>query len=184
MNDNLSAPKDIAFCVRCGNGMITRMVGDRPRRACPECGYVHFTDPKVGVGVLVVEAGKVLLVRRKMNPERGKWSIPAGFLDQGEDPQATAVREAYEETGLTVVIEELVDIYQNPPTQGGASIFILYRARQIGGRLQAGDDADAADFFAPDALPELAFESTHAALELLTKHNYSGAPAVSPDRAG
>ncbi len=170
MTNNLSAPVDIAFCVRCGNGMITRMVGDRPRRVCPECGYVHFTDPKVGVGVLVVEAGKVLLVRRIMEPERGKWSIPAGFLDQGEDPRATAVREAYEETGLKVTIEKLIDVFQNPPAQGGASIFILYRACWIGGTLQAGDDADAVGFFAPDTLPELAFESTHAAIKLLTKN--------------
>ena len=170
MAKNSSAPDAIAFCVRCGNGMITRMVGDRPRRACPECGYVHFTYPKVGVGVLVVEAGKILLVQRKMEPERGKWSIPAGFLDQGEDPQETAVREAFEETGLNVTIEQLIDVYHNPPAQGGASIFILYQARQIGGALQAGDDADAAGFFAPNALPELAFESTQAALKLLAKH--------------
>jgi ADP-ribose pyrophosphatase YjhB (NUDIX family) len=147
--------------------METRQVGDKPRRACSQCDFVHFTDPKVGVGVLVVQASKVLLVRRVMNPERGKWSIPAGFLDQGEDPKATAVREAREETGLEVVIDSLVDVYQNPATQGGASIFILYRARQIGGTLLAGDDADAVGFFAPDQLPELAFASTRAAIELL-----------------
>lgn len=167
MTNNLSAPAEIAFCVRCGHGMATRMVGDRLRRVCSVCGHVHFTDPKVGVGVLVVDAGRVLLVRRRMEPERGKWSIPAGFLDQGEDPRATAVREAYEETGLKVSIEKLVDVYQNPAGQGGASIFILYRARQIGGTLQAGDDADDVGFFALDALPELAFESTHSAIEMV-----------------
>ena len=87
-----TAPNHIQFCVRCGAPMATRRVGDRPRRACTACDYVHFTDPKVGVGVFVLdEAGRVLLVRRVMNPERGKWSIPAGFLDQGEDPAETAV---------------------------------------------------------------------------------------------
>lgn len=147
--------------------METRLFMDKPRRVCPSCGFVHFTDPKVGVGVFVVHEGKILLVRRTMHPEIGKWSIPAGFLDEGENPEATAVREALEETNLHVAIEELVGVYQNPPGQGGASIFIMYKARLLGGTLQAGDDADAAAFFAPDDLPEIAFASTRAAIEQL-----------------
>jgi ADP-ribose pyrophosphatase YjhB (NUDIX family) len=150
--------------------MTTRPVGDKPRRACTQCNYVHFTDPKVGVGVLVIEEGEILLVQRRMNPEKGKWSIPAGFVDRGENPQETAVREVWEETNLRVEIEGLVDVYFNPPPpngQGGASIFILYEGRLLGGRLQAGDDAGAAAFFAPDDLPELAFASTRDAIRYL-----------------
>ncbi len=162
-----SAPEEIAFCPLCGNALNTQLNFDKPRRTCIECGYVHYTDPKVGVGVLVVEDQKVLLVRRAMNPERGKWSIPAGFLDRGEDPKETAVREALEETGLEVVIEELVDVFYNPPRQGGASIFILYRANLVGGTAKAGDDADAVGFFARENLPELAFASTRAAIRQL-----------------
>jgi ADP-ribose pyrophosphatase YjhB (NUDIX family) len=162
-----SAPENVKFCSRCAAPMETQIVGDKPRRVCPGCGFIHFTDPKVGVGVFVVHEGQILLVRRTMRPEIGKWSIPAGFVDQGEDPAETAVREALEETNLHVAIEGLVDIYHNPPAEGGASIFILYRARLLGGRLQAGDDADAAAFFAPDALPEIAFASTRAAIEQL-----------------
>lgn len=141
---------------------------DRPRRVCPACGYVHFTDPKVGVGVLVVEGDRVLLVRRGVAPERGKWSLPAGFLDQGEDPRATAAREALEEVGLTVAVEELLDVFHNPPGRGGASIFILYRARRLAGEPTPGDDADDARFFSLDALPELAFASTRAAIDRLS----------------
>ncbi len=140
---------------------------DKPRRYCPTCGYVHFTDPKVGVGVLVVEEQKVLLVRRAVDPERGKWSIPAGYLDRGEDPKETAAREAKEETGLDVAVGGLVDVFYNPPQQGGASIFILYHAKLIGGEAQAGDDADEVGFFGSDELPELAFTSTQAAISTL-----------------
>ena len=147
--------------------METRPFMDKPRRVCPSCGFVHFTDPKVGVGVFVVHEGKILLVRRTMRPEIGKWSVPAGFLDAGENPEETAVREALEETNLQVAIEELVGVYQNPPGQGGASIFIMYKARLLGGQIQAGDDADAAAFFAPENLPEIAFASTRAAIEQL-----------------
>ena len=162
-----SAPTEIAFCPLCGGSMITRLVSDKPRRVCPDCGHIHFTDPKVGVGVLVIENGKLLLVRRIMNPEKGKWSIPAGFLDRGEDPQVTAVREALEETGLEVGIDSLAGVYYNPPTQGGASIFILYNAHLLGGKMQAGDDADAVGFFGLDEMPELAFTSTREAINQL-----------------
>jgi 8-oxo-dGTP diphosphatase len=165
-----SAPEHIVYCPRCATPLVTRPVGDKLRRACPACDFIYFTDPKVGVGVLVMEGGKVLLVRRTMMPEKGKWSIPAGFLDQGEDPQATAVREALEETNLQVAIESLLDVYYNPPGSGGASIFILYRARLLGGELRAGDDADAAGFFVLDELPELAFASTRDAIAKIKPH--------------
>jgi ADP-ribose pyrophosphatase YjhB (NUDIX family) len=121
--------------------------------------------------VLVQQEGKILLVRRTMKPESGKWSIPAGYLDHGEDPEETAVRETLEETNLQVEISGLLDVYHNPPQEGGASIFILYRARLLGGQLQAGDDADDARFFTLDQLPELAFASTRAAIRLLTERS-------------
>jgi ADP-ribose pyrophosphatase YjhB (NUDIX family) len=157
-----SAPDGIRYCARCGAPMVTRLVADRPRRACSRCDFVHFTDPKVGVGVLVEKAGRVLLVKRAMSPERGRWSIPAGFLDQGEDPRLTAAREVLEETNLVVEVGELLDVYHNADAAvvGGASIFILYRGRVVGGTLRPGDDAEAAAFFPPNDLPELAFAST------------------------
>ncbi len=167
-----SAPEEFVYCPRCATPLVTRLIIDKPRRTCPECGYIFFTDPKVGVGVFVVDDGKVLLVRRRVPPEKGKWSIPAGFLDRGEDPGETAVREALEETNLVVEIEGLIDVYYNPVASGpGASIFIMYRARLLAGELCAGDDADAAAFFSLDELPELAFASTFDAIQRLTTRN-------------
>ena len=162
-----SAPESIIYCPHCATMMVTQPVGDKPRRVCPSCRFIFFTDPKVGVGVLVIEEEKVLLVKRGMNPEKGKWSIPAGFLDYGEDPQITAAREVEEETNLLINITGLLDIYFNSEalTQGGASIFILYRAEVVAGDLRAGDDAEEASFFGGDELPELAFSSTHDAIE-------------------
>lgn len=115
---------------------------------------------------MVVEDGALLLVKRGRPPERGKWSIPAGYLDAGEDPRETAARELLEETNLVVEITDLVDVFHNPPGEG-ASVFILYRAKRVRGELAAADDAADAGFFRPDALPELAFESTRAAVDAL-----------------
>lgn len=162
-----SAPEWFAYCPRCATPMHTRRVMDKPRRVCPTCRYVYYTDPKVGVGVAVVDGGRLLLVQRAMNPERGKWSLPAGFIDQGEDPKETAAREALEETGLLVEIEDVIDVFHNPPGAGGASVFILYRAKVVGGMLAAGDDAADAGYFNLAQLPELAFASTRAAVERL-----------------
>lgn len=148
--------------------MATRPVGGKPRRFCPNCGFVHFSDPKVGVGVLVVADGRVLLVQRAVSPQKGKWSLPAGFIDHGEDPQQAAIRETREETNLQVEIISLLDLFYNPPSEaGGASLFILYRAKWVGGALAAGDDAESAAFFDLSNLPELAFPSTVAAIRQL-----------------
>jgi ADP-ribose pyrophosphatase YjhB (NUDIX family) len=158
-----SAPPHFVYCPRCAAALQDRLVGDKLRRACPQCGFIYFTDPKVGVGVLVLQENKILLVKRAMKPEQGKWSIPAGYLDHGEDPRMTAAREVLEETNLRVEIQCVLDVYHNPQalSQGGASVFILFQAQLLDGQLQAGDDAEAAGFFGPDELPELAFASTH-----------------------
>ena len=161
-----SAPRDVRFCVRCGRSLATREVAGKPRRACPDCGWVYFVEPKVGVGVMVVEDGRLLLVRRAMEPEKGRWSLPAGYLDHGESPVETAIREAHEETGLVVRVTGLVDAFHNPPG-AGATVFLLYRAKRLSGEPRAGDDADDAAFFGRDELPPLAFASTRAAAEHL-----------------
>ena len=163
-----SAPRHVRYCLLCGATLVTRTVAGKPRRACPApaCDFVHFVEPKVGVGVMVVEDDRLLLVRRAMEPEKGRWSLPAGYLDHGESPVETAVREAREETGIEVRVTGLVDAFHNPPG-AGATVFLLYRAERMSGELRAGDDADDAAFFGRDELPPLAFASTFAAVEHL-----------------
>ena len=167
---HFTAPEFFVYCPKCATPLVTKLVDGKPRRVCPGCRYVHYVDPKVAVGVLVVENGRLLLVRRAMNPQKGKWSIPAGFVDSGEDPKKTAVREALEETNLDVVITSLENVIFNSdakPGEAGASIFIIYRAEQQGGLLKAGDDADDARFFDLQNLPELAFTSTDQVIKKL-----------------
>ena len=150
------------FCVRCGQRLEMRQAFGALRPVCTGCGRTHFVDPKVAVGLLIEAGRRLLLVRRSQDPQQGKWSIPAGFMDGGENPMRAAQREALEETGLEVEITGLQDIYPAGDDGGGADMLIVYRGRVTGGELHPGDDASEAGYFAADDLPELAFASTQA----------------------
>ncbi len=154
----------IRFCPLCGTEVDQREVFGMIRPVCPECGHIHFQDPKVAAGVLVESEGKVLLVRRIHVPMQGKWTLPAGFVDGQEDPRGTAVRECLEETGLEIEILGLVDVVYGTEHPRGASIVIFYRGQIVGGELTAGDDAGAARFFEADDLPPLGFKATEQML--------------------
>ena len=124
------------------------------RRVCTECGYVHFDDPKVAVGILAERRGRLLLVRRNHEPHAGEWSFPSGYVDVGEVLEEAAVREAKEETGFDVRIDRLLGAYS---TRGERVIFLAYAARIAGGRLEAGAECADVRFFPSDALPPLGF---------------------------
>jgi len=153
------------YCVRCGTGLERREVYGAERPVCPDCGHIHFLDPKVAVAVVVEQADRILLIRRRGNPEAGKWSVPAGFMDAGEDPRRAAEREALEETGLVVRAGDLWDLYPRSEPHEGADLLLAFRAVVVGGQLNPGDDAVDARFFGKDELPEpIAFGSARAIL--------------------
>jgi ADP-ribose pyrophosphatase YjhB (NUDIX family) len=149
------------YCLRCGHALEQRVAEGAVRPVCPNCGRVHFFDPKVAVGLVIERDGHLLLIRRRNEPGQGLWSIPAGFVDAGEDPARAAEREALEETSLTVRVTALVEVYGRQGPTEGADIFIIYRAEVVSGELAPGDDAAEAAYFAPGVMPDLAFASTH-----------------------
>ena len=155
----------IQYCSSCGTKVEERQAFGQLRPVCPSCGRVHFLDPKVGAGVLIAKDHRILLVRRSVEPEIGKWTLPAGFVEGDEDPKDTASRECLEETGLEVRIGELLDVIHGQEHPSGATIVIIYAAEITGGELAAGDDADAVEFFNLTKLPPLAFEATRVAIE-------------------
>ena len=154
------------FCPSCGGPLAPRQIrtGDRERMACAACGFVLYLDPKVAVGTIIsTEDGRLVLVRRAIEPGYGLWVFPGGYVDRGEQILAAAVREAREESGLEIRIDGLVNIYSYP---GTTPIIIVYRASVLGGELCIDDECLEARLFTADEIPwdALAFRSTRDAL--------------------
>jgi len=149
------------FCRECGAALEPRTAFGKTRGVCPSCGYTHFEDPKVAVGVVVELDGGILLGKRNHDPMIGCWSFPSGFVDAGEVPEDAAVREVEEETGIVVALDRLLGVYSKA---GERVIFIAYAGHAVGGRLEAGDECIEVCTFPPDDLPKLAFPNDGAIL--------------------
>lgn len=153
------AVRDLSFCPVCGSFLIDKIEGGRPRKACPKCGYVHYTNPVPAVGIVIEMDGGVVLIRRNNPPHMGRWALPSGYIEADESAEDAAVREAAEETGLKVEIIELAGVNSFPEGPPLSGIMIFYRARPIGGELRAGDDAGEARVFLPHEIPLLPFRT-------------------------
>jgi 8-oxo-dGTP diphosphatase len=154
------------FCPHCGSGLGSRLLkhGEPERLVCGGCEFIFYLDPKVAAGVLVTHEGKLVLLRRGIEPRCGTWVFPGGFVDRGEHPEQAAIREAREEAAIEVAIRGLHGVYSDPP--GSPVILIVYRADLIAGTPTAADESLEVGLFTPDQIPwpDLAFSTTEAAL--------------------
>src|SRR3954465_14025627 len=107
MGSGPTAPESVRFCLDCGGSMFTQAVDGTDRRVCVRCRRIHYVDPKVAVGVAVFRKDGLLLVRRIMEPGRGQWALPGGWVDVAQDPREAAAREVLEEAGVTVEVGEI-----------------------------------------------------------------------------
>lgn len=158
------ATAEFNYCPRCGTRVNHEERFGKVRPVCPQCGWIQFIDPKVAAAVLVEQEGRVLLVRRANEPFRGLWTLPAGFINGGEDPAEAAARECLEETGLKVRVTRVLDIISGREHTRGADFIIVYRAEVIDGVLRPDDDVDAVEWFGRQSLPPLAFRATQIVL--------------------
>lgn len=155
-----------AFCARCGGPLEVQWVEveGRERLVCRSCGFILYLNPKVVAGVIPVHDGRVLLLRRKIEPARGKWTFPAGYVELGESVEEAAVRETREEVALEIDELSLLNVYSY---RGSPVVTVVYLSRIVGGEPRAGEEAEEVAFFPTGALPweDLAFRSTREALQ-------------------
>lgn len=130
------------------------------RDYCVACAAPLYENPVPATCVVVLDKNdRVLLVKRNIEPKTGFWCLPGGFMETRETPEEAALRELREETGIDGKIDMLLGAMTNCGTFYDTILMIGYLVRSFSGEPVAGDDADAAAWFAHDSLPEIAFQS-------------------------
>jgi len=137
---------------------------DRERLVCRDCGFVYYQNPKIVVGSVVEHDGRILLCRRAIPPRIGYWTIPAGYLEEGEAAEHGARREAWEEATADIALDQLLAVYTITRI---SQVQLIYRAGLNDPHVAAGPESQEVAFFERDRLPwdELAFPSVHWALQ-------------------
>jgi len=153
---------------------------NRKRLVCPDCGFIAYQNPKIVSGALCVHEDRYLLCRRDIEPRKGFWTFPAGYLELNESTAEGAVREAREEANAIIEIESLIGIYELPHI---SQLYVIHLARLTDPNVSAGDETLEVGLFHWDDIPwdDLAFSSVKWALE---RHRAGAAPDVGYSEPG
>jgi ADP-ribose pyrophosphatase YjhB (NUDIX family) len=130
------------------------------RSVCDHCNHVVYDNPKIVVGSVVLHDNKVLLCRRAIEPRKGYWTVPAGYMELGETPQEGAIREAHEEANAHLVLGDLLAIYT---IKHLSQVQMIYRATLASPTFAAGTESLEVKLFAFDEIPwdDIAFPTVH-----------------------
>jgi len=188
--ETLTIPR---FCHQCAGRLEERLVQgeERPRLVCSRCGFIHYVNPKVVVGAIPERGGRILLMRRGIEPRYGAWTFPGGFMEVDETAEEAALREAEEEVGLSLKLGRLVGVYSRPatptPDAGPGILVLVFRARAGRTPPKPGNECLTIAWFQPEEIPweELAFDTTRWALRDWVALRKGRGPRVSdkPKRA-
>jgi 8-oxo-dGTP diphosphatase len=148
------------YCPICGSKLITKNENGAKRHFCKVCNRFIYKNPvPVVAGVIPDSENRILLIQRGIEPCKGSWALPSGFIETNETPQECIVREMKEETGLDTQIKEVLGIYQQQGWRYSSIITIAFILNIEGGKPKAGDDADNLSFFSSNKIPEIPFSS-------------------------
>ncbi len=133
------------------------------RHVCTDCGWIHYENPRIIVGSVVTYEEKFLLCKRAINPRKGYWTLPAGFMEQQETTEAGAAREAFEEANMDIRIRDLLAVYNVTHI---SQVHIMYRAVLDKPEFSPGDESLEVELFDWDDIPweDLAFPTIYWAL--------------------
>lgn len=172
------------YCPLCGTQLALTRTDLKPRPQCPNCGFIHYRNPFPTVSILLVQENKVLLGKRSGEPGKGLWALPSGYIEFEDDFLGAAVREVKEETGFDIEVISILNVQSAflPPDYHFLSIFVL--ASVTGGRLSAGDDLEAVEWFPMSgSFPEMAFQPDMDLIQAYLKGGITGI-TVNPASKG
>jgi ADP-ribose pyrophosphatase YjhB (NUDIX family) len=163
------------YCSNCGDKVKlgTPAGDDRPRYVCESCGTIHYENPKVVVGCIPEMDEKILLCRRAIEPRADKWTLPAGYLENGETVAQGARRETFEEAGARI---EIMAPYALFNICYVSQIYIMFRARLLDGHIAAGSESSEVRFFSEKDIPwdQIAFTVIEKTLRQYFKDKPTG----------
>ena len=146
------------FCSHCGHTVVFEIPAgdDRPRHLCHDCGAIHYVNPRVIVGVVPYLGDRVLLCKRAIEPRHGLWTLPAGFMENGESSEQGALRECWEEARARVRTDELYSVYDIPHIN---QVYLMYRGELTDTDFGPGPESLEVELFREDEIPwdEMAF---------------------------
>lgn len=156
--DESRNPRYMKFCSHCGQPVTERIPqGDtRPRFICDACQFVHYQNPRIVAGCLVTEERYVLLCRRAIEPRHGCWTLPAGFMENGETTEEAALRETWEEAHARVRDQQLYMLYNLPHIN---QVYMFFRGQLADGEFAPGEESLEVRLFSEAEIPwdQLAF---------------------------
>ena len=154
------------FCSNCGKTVIQKIPeGDnRLRYVCGACETIHYQNPRVIAGILPIFESKILLCKRSIEPRIGYWTLPAGFLENGESSLEGAIRECTEDTNATVINPELYGLFYIPQIH---QLYIFYRAELAEPIFWPSSESSEVELFSENEIPwnELAFPVVELCLD-------------------
>jgi ADP-ribose pyrophosphatase YjhB (NUDIX family) len=157
---------DVKFCSACAGAIELRVPAgeDRPRHVCQACGRIHYQNPRVVVGAVCTWEEKILLCRRAIEPRTGFWTLPAGFLEQGESTVEGARREAWEEARAKLDVQDVLALYDLPHI---SQVQVFFRAPLLSPDVAPGPESLEVGLFAWDDIPwaDIAFPTVQWALD-------------------
>jgi ADP-ribose pyrophosphatase YjhB (NUDIX family) len=159
-HQNFIYGRHLNFCSNCGSSVEFKIpAGDHlPRHVCSRCGTVHYKNPLLVLGCVPEWRGKILLCRRAIEPRLGFWTVPAGFMENGETLQAAAARECYEEAVAKVDIGSLLAVVS---VTGANQVHVMFRAKLLQPEFAPGPESLEVRLYDEAEIPwgELAFPS-------------------------
>ena len=152
------------YCNQCGKEVVFKFTEGKDRFVCEHCNIIHYTNPKIVVGALAFWENKVLLCKRAIEPRKGFWNLPAGYLEDFEKAEDGAIRETMEEAGAVIEIIQPLVVYNIPQAN---QIYIHFLAKLIDGNVDNGIESLETKLFTEDEIPwnEMAFTSSTYALK-------------------
>ncbi|MFZ0485755.1 MAG: NUDIX hydrolase [Arenicellales bacterium] len=167
------------YCSNCGEPVVVRVPeGDTlPRYVCDHCDAIHYQNPKIVAGCIPVWEDRILLCKRGIEPQLGRWTLPAGFMENGETVQQAAARETMEEALAQVADLELFGMFNIPHV---SQVYVIFRARMPERKFAPGQESLSCDLVTEEQIPwaEIAFPVIDRSLRLFLEDRRNGRFAI------